>query len=573
MCCREVRKPIAFYIPELNIEFRCSYMLTNMKLETAAEIYTDVHKKSGQLQYEQAFSTESELTDHELEYCEYDIICLYEIIKYYRDKYEHIAKIPLTQTGTVRKRLKKVVDFYYIRKMWSLVPPPDKYLLMMSCFSGGYTHTNILRAGTVQHNASSWDIASSYPSCFFYKFPCEVFRWCINDEFLSKPDSYAYIVHVKFKNVKNKYYNTYIQKSKCFNTEFEHVIWDNGRMMSCDGSFEMTLSDVDYNIITTAYHGEVEILECWKARKKYLDVRILKFILQLYSEKTTLKGLKADNPADQEIIEDRYKSAKECLNSCYGVSVSNILNNSSDFKDGIWYRNSFSAEFVKDKLDESRHSWSTLFQYSTGLYITAYARANVFLTLLQLDSDVIYCDTDSIKYVGQHDDVFQKFNESVLARYQAVCDYYPAELHMNDFRPIDAKGVQHTLGFFECENNGNIEEFLALGAKKYCYRVDGELHLTMSGVKKSAVKYLDNDINNFKNGFKFGYKESGKLIHYYEDNMQPVDYVDKDGNAAHSDLRYGVVLQPTSYTIGITDLYEELMQMVQQDDVEIDYTK
>ena len=56
MCSRDLRKPISFYIPEINIEFRCTYMLTNMKLEVASAIYTDVNKQTGLLNYNQMFS-------------------------------------------------------------------------------------------------------------------------------------------------------------------------------------------------------------------------------------------------------------------------------------------------------------------------------------------------------------------------------------------------------------------------------------------------------------------------------------------------------------------------------------
>ena len=44
-------KPISFYIKELNIEFRCSYRLTNLSLTKSAENYTNVRKMVGDLDY------------------------------------------------------------------------------------------------------------------------------------------------------------------------------------------------------------------------------------------------------------------------------------------------------------------------------------------------------------------------------------------------------------------------------------------------------------------------------------------------------------------------------------------
>ena len=562
MCSRDLRKPISFYIPEINIEFRCTYMLTNMKLEVASAIYTDVNKQTGLLNYNQMFSPLTHLSDDELKYCEYDIICLHKLVEHFRNQFGGLHKIPLTQTGIVRREIKKEIDYYYMKKNWSLVPNRQIYLIQMACFSGGYTHANILHSGSICRDVSSYDIASSYPSCFFYEFPMEIFRWCSSDEFQTN-DRYYYMVHVRFYNLENKYFNTYVQKSKMFNCNMDDSVFDNGRLMCCSGSFEMYLTDVDYDIITSVYSGECEILECWKSRKGFLDKRILKFILKLYHDKTTLKGLHVDDEKEQELINARYKDSKK-INNIYGCCVSNVLKQSSDFKDGIWTRKDFTPEFIDEKLNESKKSWSTLFQYSTGLFITAFARRNVFMTLIQLDKDVLYSDTDSIKYIGQHTDVFDEFNESVLERYRKVCEYYPGDFKMDDFSPIDSKGIKRPLGFFECENDGDIMEFKTLGAKKYVYRLNDGLHLTLSGVSKSAVKYLNDDINNFKDGFVFGYEQSGKLTHYYMDDMVDVVYTDKDGNVYSSSLNHGIVLAPTSYTIGVTDEYELLIKDIEQ---------
>ena len=48
-------------------------------------------------------------------------------------------------------------------------------------------------------------------------------------------------------------------------------------------------------------------------------------------------------------------------------------------------------------------------------------------------------------------------------------------------------------------------EFITLGAKRYVERRinDGKLHLTVSGINKGAVELLNDDIENFKDGFDF----------------------------------------------------------------------
>lgn len=163
MVCRDIHKPISFEVPELNLIFRCAYMLTNMSLEKASKEYTDVEKKKGDLDYNKARSPLTHLTDKELGYCEYDIICLYKIILYYKNKYKHLLNIPLTNTSIVRQNLKKCVDYWYMKKQWELVPEPKMYLRLWACFSGGYTHGNCLNTFKVWNDVKSYDIASSYP--------------------------------------------------------------------------------------------------------------------------------------------------------------------------------------------------------------------------------------------------------------------------------------------------------------------------------------------------------------------------------------------------------------------------
>lgn len=557
MISRDLRKPIAFFLPDLNIEFRCTYMLTNMNLATASAVYTDIEKKIGQLDYNKAYSPLTELEPEAMEYAEYDVLCVYKLVCAFKEKYDHLYRIPYTQTGEVRRKLKGLLDFWYIRRMWALVPEAKKQLIYISCFSGGYTHANFIRSGVVQYNASGYDLSSAYPSFFFVKMPCEDFRWCPVEEYGTAED-YAYLVHVEFKDLECKYYNTYVQRSKMLNRKLLEVIWDNGRLRRCKGTFEMWLTDLDFELIKDVYQGEYTILKCYKAYTRYLDQRILKFILQLYHDKTTLKG-KELTPE----LEAQYRSAKIYINSLYGCCVRSVLKESSDFKEGQWIRKAFTPEFIEEKLEASKHSWSTLFQYTTGLYITAGVRTSLFrYGIMPIDKDVIYCDTDSCKYIGDHDEVFEAYNKSVIERYKAVCNHYPS-IKLEDFSPVDAKGNKHTLGFFEKEYDHDLQEFLTLGAKKYCFRYKDKLHLTLSGVKKSGVEALQNDINNFRKGFIFDYNASGKLVHYYDDNMPKISYIDVTGNKYISDLKYGIILAPTTYTVGLSDDYEALLDQLE----------
>lgn len=88
-----------------NIEFRCTYMLTRLSLDTWGK-QLGVHKATGDLDYEVLRTPLTELTEEELHYCEQDCRVVEAGIKYYINKYGKQRDIPLTQTGTVRLEVK-----------------------------------------------------------------------------------------------------------------------------------------------------------------------------------------------------------------------------------------------------------------------------------------------------------------------------------------------------------------------------------------------------------------------------------------------------------------------------------
>lgn len=562
MCARDVRKPISFYVKELNIIFRCSYMLTNMSLEKSAKEYTNVNKLDT-LDYDSKIRTPlTKLTDKEMMYCEYDIICLYEIIKYYLNKYGHIAMIPLTATGEVRAELRHHIDFWYIKHQWELVPSPNMYLRLMACFQGGYTHANVLNVNKVHNNVKSYDISSSYPTVMcLEQFPATPFTYIDYDEYKTlDKEKYCIMFHVKLFDVKSKYYNNYISFSKCVNfrevkpKDIDELVYDNGRVQKAK-MVEMWLTDVDLDIIQTNYHiGRIQYEAIYISEKRYLDIRVIQFILELYNNKTKLKNVSGS--------EDIYKKSKSYINSLYGMSVTNALKNSTCYSGGVWSKKELTIDFVRDILEKSKKSYSTLFFYAVGVWVTAYARRNLYKTILsshEFDRDVIYCDTDSIKYKGDHDDIFQHYNEEVFQKYKKVCEKF-SQLNVELFTPSDKNGNIHPLGIFDYE--GEYQKFKTLGAKKYCY-VDDSLHITVSGVSKKGACALKS-IDDFKNGFEWGYKESGKLAHYYNEEQPHITVIDADGNEYRNTYDYGVVLQPTTYTLGVTDVYISLYENIQE---------
>lgn len=592
---REIKKPIEFRVKELNIIFRCSYMLTNLSLESAAKEYTSELKKTGLLDYNREYSPLSRLDSDALLYAEYDIITLREIIKHYLEEYEYMYKIPLTSTGTVRVALKEAVDVFYIKKQQKLVPTGAMYLKLWSAFSGGYTHTNILHSCRLfqAHTdglITSFDIASSYPAVMVtMKYPCSHFMECDAEEYEDRKnrEDYAFLFKIKITHLDSKYYNHYLQYAHIVNgrgrklraVEDKHgkqeCVVDNGRVVSLKKGINAytLLTDVDLEILKHNYDIKYEVKECYKARKDYLDVRVIKFLLGLYKNKTSLKGI-----PDKESI---YKRDKARLNGCFGMGVTNQLKNSVEFDGEFWSHVSIKKmtdKFIEKKIKEMQNSYSTLFPYSTGVWICANARANIYLKIAlsshKMDRDLIYIDTDSakIRNAAEHEDLFLSYNLEMIEKYRNVIERYPDDLKLSDFMPVDRKGKSHPIGFFEFD--GAYTQFIAMGAKKYCYRSleDGKLHITVSGVSKNGANALKNDIRNFKNGFKWDYHSSGKMTHFYkekvmtdegvvDDLQEDFSYIDIDGNEYTSKYKWTIILMPTTYTLGLTGDYENLMEL------------
>jgi len=562
LCARQKRQPIQYKIDELNIVFRCSYMLTNLSLEKSAEKYTDIKKAVGELDYNIPYSPVSKLPHNVLYYGYMDVKTLNDVIEYFRATYKHIKSIPLTQTGCVRKSLQKECGFWYVKKQQEKTPPLRIYQALLAAFSGGISHGNILYINKLMRNVWSFDFSSSYPyvmTCF--KLPMKPFR-SVTYELAQKykeTDSHAILYHVKFTNLKSKFYNHYIPHYKMINIDGDDVV-DNGRLHSIKGTFEMILTDYDLEMIETCYNiDKIEYIHIWASYKDYLEPEVIRFIIQRYSDKTTLKGV--------EGMEEFYQKQKEEINACFGMSAFNILRTGISFNpmfdeskdEKMWDIQEPTDDFIQKKLDDMKTSFSTLFfPMATGVWVTAIARYNLFKNIIKLDFDTIYYDTDSIK--GKGDMVYKvvgEYNKEVEQR--IIESASRNNLDIDLYKPKDIKGVSHPIGYFENETEkGNYKFFKTLGSKKYMYMdYKGVKHLTMSGVRKKAVKHLC--FCNFENGTVLPYEATQKLIRYYNDEQPNFEYTDIDGNRYKCNQRHAIILQPTTFTIGQTPEFLRLI--------------
>lgn len=533
------------------IKFRCSYFLTRLSLKAWGENVGVVEKKVGQLDYNVLRTPLTPLTNENFEYCKYDVLVMYYGLEKYLDKYTYIENIPLTQTGEVRRVVKNLYkdNYNYHKKMTKLLPrDKDEYLFMKECFSGGYTHSNYLNTNMVIENVQSKDIASSYPLVMIAeKFPMT--KWAYVREYeLEKyrhNDKYSLLMQITLYDVKSICSMTYISASKCY--EKLNVINDNGRVLKAK-KISLYCTNIDLDIIEQAYsYSKIKYHKIYYAINEYLDTDYVRYILELYGNKTQLKDVAGKEPI--------YMQSKQFINSLYGMMVTDLVSDNYIFINDLWQNNSQDIESVLADLQSRQYK--NFLAYQHGIFVTAYARRNLWQTILQIDKDVIYVDTDSVKYIGDYESVFETYNKEVVQKLEKAMDYHKIPMHLT--RPKTPKGKEKQIGIYETERT--YAQFKTLGAKRYAYTYDDspQVHITVSGVNKDEGAKALTDIHDFSPDFVFDTDYTKKLIFTYLSDMPYILWNEGQADEYLSKQRYGINALPTTYSMKISDEYTDLL--------------
>ena len=565
---RKSRKVMKCNFQDFNFECRCTYIMTNSSLARLPKLYNlPVKKLVGELDYTLIRNNKTILSEEELAYCENDCLVIYYYILYELETYEELNKIPITSTGHVRKELKNLVlnDFKYRRIVNKAINTnPHVYNLLTQAFMGGYTHANWIYADEIIENVDSWDFTSSYPYVLVsYKYPSSEFKRCYITKREEMSKRFCYLLVVKFKNIKCKYFNNFISQSKC--REIKGGKYDNGRIISAD-EFEITLTDIDFYFILDTYKCKYEIKEIYYANYNFLPKQFINFILDKYVIKTEYKDV------DGKEIE--YNREKAKFNALYGMSVTNTIRDEViyDNIDG-WSERELSNEEIEEALyNEKKRSFLS---FAYGVWVTAYARNNLLRNVIQLDEYVVYCDTDSIKLKdGYNKQVIDDYNIYVNKR----IDYVSKTLDINKTRyaPVDIKGIPHMLGVFD--KDAHYEKFITQGAKKYAYEYLKDINkikdddnvikeiddkaivigITVSGVPKRGAKALKT-LNDFKDDFVFDYENTHKNMLIYCEDMKPIILTDYLGVECEVSDSSGCCVLPTTYELSKSLEYANLI--------------
>ena len=564
------RNPIKA-VTKSGIEFRDSLALSGMSLATTAKNLTKykVEKLTGDLDYDLIRHHKTELTKKEMAYCENDIKVILSYIKEQLDD-RTIDRIPMTNTGRVREYVRSVCmprnggkeAAQYRKLIQGLKLDPLTYQMVKNAFQGGFTHSNPNRTGMIIDDVHSYDLSSSYPTVMLAeRFPMSrgkhyplIVRLPELEKLL---ETHGAVFDIQFTGLKNKIgYESYISESKAF--ELVNPITSNGRIYEAE-ELAITITDIDLQIISKVYSWEsVKVRNVVAFKMAYLPKAFIMSILKLYGDKTTLKGVEGK--------EAEYLLSKGMINSTYGMTVTAIIKDENIYCDDEW---KIQKANESEKLDSYNTNKNRFLYYPWGVWITAYARRNLWSAIISIGKDYIYSDTDSVKFTdpeNKHGDYIERYNKQILRKLHAMAEYYGIDKSL--LSPKTIEGVEKTLGVWDSE--GVYKRFKTLGAKRYLVqKQNGKYEITVAGLPKSrGMDYIlsqcgessDDIFNYFNDKLTVPAEKSGKLGHWYIDDKINAFVTDYKGDTVEICAESGVYLGKLEYTLSMSKQFIKFIE-------------
>ena len=566
------RTPV-YALCEYGVEFRCSYMLTGKSLEKVGNDLQKykVKKLTGYLNYSEVRTSDTELTSDELAYCINDVKVVMALIQEKIEQDGSILNIPLTKTSYVRKYCRNNClhessnhrtdskKFKNYRKLMDKMPlTKDRYRLLKKAFQGGFTHANYHWVGKTLENIHSFDFSSSYPFVMLSrKFPMnggEEIQIHSKEELEKNLECYCCLMVIELFNVIPKLdFDHPISSSKC--DDLRNWSEDNGRIIKAE-HMTLTITEQDYFIYREFYSWtEMRIHRFIRYERDYLPTDLVKAIVKLYLDKTMLKGVKGK--------EVDYALSKELLNSTYGMAATSPVRNEIIYdNDNGW---GLTEADIDKQLEKYNKSINRFLSFEWSIWITAYARSNLFTGIKEFGYDYVYSDTDSIKVfnVDSHIEYIEKYNANCKKMLQKAFDRHGLDIALTHPKSID--GVEHPIGVWSYE--GMYTRFKTLGAKRYVTEQDGKQSITIAGLsKKKPVAYMIEHYGSvfdaLQDGMHIPAEWTGKLTHKYFDEEFTDTVTDIQGHQTEvHELSY-IHMSPCEFTLSLSSEFWDLLQVL-----------
>ena len=406
------------------VEIRCSYKLFPKSIKDIGEM-VGIEKLNETHNYEELKNYENiyDVPEEELKYITNDVRIMVELIRYL----DELGVKGITMSTSAYKNWLK--DKYSLCKNQMKKDTNEEIVeIVRKSYRGGITKVNPKYAGQEFNDVISFDVNSLYPSVM-YDNPMPIGEGKIYKtlEEGKKDRRYLFIIVAFVQYAK-------VRKSKhAFignNAGFSYA-----RKYSYDDTIEnkmVYLWEDEFNLFNVVYDAQYTIHKVvgWKkANNVFKD-----YIDRWYKIKENAKN------------ETERSLAKLMLNSLYGKFGMNDARMSKVPVEST-------EEEIVYKVIESN---TTYYYKEVASYITSMARCKLASFMNRCEDNFLYCDTDSVYYIGH--EIPEVFKDVVDPK---KLGYWKYEGHYTRFKALKAKCYLKQL------DNGKIERKIA-GCPKEC---------------------------------------------------------------------------------------------------------
>lgn len=541
----------------------------------------------------------------------------------------------------IESKYKKNAIYRLNKDKQSVINMYDFYKLQLMVYQGGLTTALPKMINRAVNVAYSVDIKSSYPSqmcrrhfpVYFNDNTFYIEGEECNDfyhDFLHNKTSkelrgiegvsihgYMGVVSISKLKIKSDDYLLPLSLEHCIYSEGVEKV--NGKVRSAD-IIVIPVNDVDMDWLLKCYnYQDLYMNEMYLTNKsRQLAESETSFILKCFDDKENI---------DKEKYALEYALSKVHINAQYGIKVQKpikdrytILNgeiNVTDFNkldDANLNIGVTREEVYKNYIDKEKENFyrggkngGNFDIFSDGIYITSYARLQIVEMMIKLvDSGYlpIYTDTDSLKFTTNKKSVSDCQSQHTISRINNIATNENIQQLIEDVNIQIINENKRNIRFISYKEDNNVPKenydkicklgiweieseikgkvvpytfFKTLGAKKYCYIHDNEIHTTIAGCSKKVNEYITKyaDINNidraealneiFDTGTQFDSSSSGRTISIREKRPRELcrSFTYK-GRCLESSG--GIVIEKTTYLLNVSTDDSVILDNVEHED-------
>ena len=496
----------------------------------------------------------------------YDVVILDELsevaFKMFTDKG---LKIPMTSTGILRQKCKNRINNikweYAANEKLMPESEHDYYIMRRYMFAGGLSGTSPIYEKHFISKSKCADITSDYPAQINqHLYPSGELIECDPEEIAQHKGCFKIImfscdIRPKTKHAvisKHKVMNFFGTEDCDFMSEPMNCVVVNGKILYGDNLL-LLLNDVDIRALNDLYTFQnVKIYRTWYFTRKE---RAPHFLRACMNEDYLLKqSLKATGQSDTVM----YKEAKRDVNSYFGMTCTRLYDCMYGYDDDIDDIAPKDSEL--NYTEQRKRMWLSPY---IGYWCTSYARAILIHYIAKYPDLILQYDTDSLYYIT--DDKIVPAER--IREFENELQMHNKKIMLKNARIFKNNQLFYDLGAWDIDKD-DYTGFKGLGAKRYLVQnQDGTYQLTVAGVnKKTALEYL---VKTYGDPFKgFTHKMfippeySGRLTLYYIDEPISGYVTDYLGNTAYYEELTSIHMEPSEYTMSMSDTYRIFMNMM-----------